>query len=939
MSSPKQHRSSVKRNRRIIYSSDADDSDGPERTRPKLGNMPPRAFVSEGKEDYIVTPIYISSRSVNPLNDLDDGRGGPGLAELRFARVHSPSKVSNEDLFDDDERFSIPSISLSSRSASPVDSSSDAPGDSLVNLKLGTKSSPIEISDDDESLPQAAGIPYSDVDLSDFDSDNEHDRNYWGTADREAHDNASWTSEVSTINSEGDEEIAVDDAYIDHDSADLEITARELHDLVSSPGFDFAAAKKLVHTNYSFDWEAESLEFEKCPRIGIRDADEAYDKWAIEHFFDYTSVEGSPLQAVSVSKSRLDTVRFSFDEWYQPYRNKLSAVAQSGQEFKTFHFAAAGRLQYYMIFRCPMEPLVRQPRSKCRPLRYTSLIKERALELSAFMIDIFSSVRELKACGINKETWSGLRKNSHDLDHKSFEIFQIEFFARWKDEFVAGHQTQGWTSMIPEIHIYSYGTNQALSYNSRNPRESLDAITEDLKRQYDPSSIRTLSFAIATQVSLIQVDPRDDHVHGRGKYYPRALLASTEEVYNQYNSQKPSHSCLRTFPLLLSPKVCNFQSATLPKFYNDLVHCIVTQVKVDNNEINSVEPPLDFVSFQGYSFLQKQVHADFRIGETNYAGAHCISEQNVQGVNLTKLRKLREGTSIHRPIAIVNEGLAVLGSGDPIPFRFEPVVSISLCSLKKSNRTFEYIVANIIRPLLDIWHRNHLYICTQILLPFDVSVSPFSDFSVTYTQTFLGVAADFTKLSHTLLQGIIEIDLPPQNDIRYLGYTESISILERVIVWILTGDLSIQPKRLYRVIGLLSNSLRRGWPGINQDILDLDTFHVKVTSWPMNGEEPYFSQIAALKHHFGVYTANAQQITLACLVLPAKDTSTHDGCSQALRNIFKNCFMPELQQFWINKLQKYKRDILKQSDIPISWDRETREVLDALRAEHPFSPW
>ena len=70
----------------------------------------------------------------------------------------------------------------------------------------------------------------------------------------------------------------------------------------------------------------------------------------------------------------------------------------------------------------------------------------------------------------------------------------------------------------------------------------------------------------------------------------------------------------------------------------------------------------------------------------------------------------------------INEGLAVLGSGGPIPFRLEPVITISMDSLNKDNRTFEYIVEKIIKPLLDLWHGNHIHICTQLLLPFDVSV-------------------------------------------------------------------------------------------------------------------------------------------------------------------------------------------------------------------------
>ena len=177
--------------------------------------------------------------------------------------------------------------------------------------------------------------------------------------------------------------------------------------------------------------------------------------------------------------------------------------------------------------------------------------------------------------------------------------------------------------------------------------------------------------------------------------------------------------------------------------------------------------------------------------------------------------------------------------------------------------------------------------------------------------------------------------MPPQDDIQYLIHTESISILERVIVWILTGDLAIQPTRLYKTLGLLDNSLRRGWPGIYQDVLDLDTFQVKVANWPMNGDQSYFSQIPALKKHYDMHTATIQQISLSCLVLSSKNTNTSAGCMEALRHVFKHFFIPEFRQFWIKNLEKHKRTILKQHDLPINWNGD--EVFNALQADHPFS--
>jgi len=154
------------------------------------------------------------------------------------------------------------------------------------------------------------------------------------------------------------------------------------------------------------------------------------------------------------------------------------------------------------------------------------------------------------------------------------------------------------------------------------------------------------------------------------------------------------------------------------------VEGIIKYVEDDNQEVVGGVPPLDFVSFQGYSCLQKQTHSDFVLAQTNYAGAHCISKDHLQGANLKKLERLRESTAEHRPIVNVVEGLNCAGNGGTIAFRFEPVITISLQSLNKNNQNFEYIVFHTIKPLMDAWKNTYLPVGENILLPFEISVFP-----------------------------------------------------------------------------------------------------------------------------------------------------------------------------------------------------------------------
>jgi hypothetical protein len=672
------HLNNLKRNCCVVYSSDSDEPCGPLPVKPKLDCTPFTLDVSEEDDQYYTVPPITISPTPSPVDNSEDS-----------------SALLN---------FPI------GRESTIVDTSSD------ISDELFSRDEPRTTS----QILRASNVVYSDVSYADSDDEIEYDKNQWSSVKRQAHDCASWREDESTSHGSdsSDSEIAVDDAYIDHDSAESELTTEEFHKIVNSPDFDFTAAKKLIHTNHSFDWEKQSLPFESQNSDGLQDS------WKIRHHFDYTSVESVPLEPVSPSTSRLETICFSFGKWFEPYTNKYSAVAQSGQLFKTFHLATAGRLLYYMVFREPKEFLPRQRKGKRISIRNTVLNKALAVELSQFMIEIFTSVHELRAYGVNKQTWSGLSTKSVDLDHKSFRQFQKEVFLRWND-FAKG-QPHYWSTVLPEIHVYSYGANQSLDYNPNEPNQSLDPIIEDLERQYIAANISTFTFAIASEIFLDQLDHSVVGDDGFSRSYPRALLASTEQVYNQYDTQKPSRSNYRSFPFLFSPKISNFQSETLPRFYKDFVEGIIKSVEDDNQEVVSGVPPLDFVSFQGYSCLQKQTHSDFVLAQTNYAGGHCISKDRLQGANLKKLKKLRDNTAEHRPILNVVEGLNCAGLGGPIAFRFEPVITVSLTSLNKKNRNFEYIVSRIIKPLMDAWKNTYLCVCEKILLPFEISVSPLS---------------------------------------------------------------------------------------------------------------------------------------------------------------------------------------------------------------------
>jgi hypothetical protein len=567
------------------------------------------------------------------------------------------------------------------------------------------------------TLPRSTVSDYltrTEIEYSDWDIDREYgdDKDMmW------IHDDTSWNSEVSTELSD-DDLIYVNDFGIDHESAQAgELTQAQLHNMVTSDeNLTSGAAIELLQQGVSFDWASNQLN-----HIPIRydNADEPYNLWKCDNFFDYISIEGSPFKAVSNSNCSItELTTFTFDKWYMLYRNTKAKLDTSGGSFRTFRFAYSGRLQYFLVFQKTPD------NQELRQNKYinTAIAKQHAVELSHYMIGIFTKFELLKRFGVNQESWSLLNqfKKSVDLDPSAFSLFQTEFFDGWKN--FANSGSKYWINMIPQIHIYTYGGNQLIFPNYPSP-DPYKYIIDDFNRNYNPKNISTISFAIASQLSVSKHYPGETDRHGNDYGVDLSLLASTEVVVGQYSSNK-SQSGLRIFPAVFSPVVCNWQSRTIPKFYRDLTRPIVEKIERDNANIG-VEYPLSFLGFQGYSAIQKQTHPDsssFILGQSNYAAGHCISGKGLNGKNGRHLTEIQKMTASRHPLKCVEVGLKTVQDSGPIPYRFEPMISICLLSLRPENRNFEYIVREIIGPLLNIWDDNARTIGTELLLPFNKSV-------------------------------------------------------------------------------------------------------------------------------------------------------------------------------------------------------------------------
>ena len=197
---------------------------------------------------------------------------------------------------------------------------------------------------------------------------------------------------------------------------------------------------------------------------------------------------------------------------------------------------------------------------------------------------------------------------------------------------------------------------------------------------------------------------------------------------------------------------------------------------------------------------------------------------------------------------------------------------------------------------------------------------------------------DMIKLFGTALHGIIEQKMPDQEDPRYLGYTEGVSVLERLAVETVTGNTSRRPTNLYRHVGLLPSLERRGWAWINPEQLNLQTFAVNMSNWPRKQDgKPYYSQIPVLRYHYNSHIADSQEVVLSSLILPY-NADTRNSCVEALRRVIEMSMIPELRHFWVTELKKQIRTNCKNGVIINEVNEQCEEFLLTIKeSDTPFS--
>ena len=93
----------------------------------------------------------------------------------------------------------------------------------------------------------------------------------------------------------------------------------------------------------------------------------------------------------------------------------------------------------------------------------------------------------------------------------------------------------------------------------------------------------------------------------------------------------------------------------------------------------------------------------------------------------------------------------------------------------------------------------------------------------------------------------------------------------------------------------------RGWPWIDPEVINLTELTIQAIDWPRDkGGIPYFTQMAALRYHYGTGIANQQQFVLSNLLVRHSYKTPYRRAMEEMRHIIENVMRNELFRFLLD---------------------------------------
>lgn len=314
---------------------------------------------------------------------------------------------------------------------------------------------------------------------------------------------------------------------------------------------------------------------------------------------------------------------------------------------------------------------------------------------------------------------------------------------------------------------------------------------------------------------------------------------------------------------------------------------------------------------QGYSLLKQTArHRErlFKLARGYYTASLCAPKKLKKVLNdklIAIWRDVEEGA----PFAQFLAALDTSTFNERLGSRFEPVISVNFELLKPENRNFGYVCKKIILRTMR-WTKDARALYSNWFKMYTPEVGAFSfmlpalipiQITLMVQKIFPGVLRDFSYIFRTALEGMIRFWRANKHHLGLIG-SEATSTLERLSVFMFTGNTAKLPTRVWKWLGLYNSLERHGWPFIMPGRIDFmripdpKTRSLWLTGAPdgsLGSGTLVLTHLSSVKYHFGEAATVAREAQMT--MLTHLEVTSVENAIHMLRMIIRRFMIPEFR--------------------------------------------
>lgn len=278
-----------------------------------------------------------------------------------------------------------------------------------------------------------------------------------------------------------------------------------------------------------------------------------------------------------------------------------------------------------------------------------------------------------------------------------------------------------------------------------------------------------------------------------------------------------------------------------------------------------------------------------------------------------------------RPTLLACRKIKEAIQGGNTGFRLELIANVDITNLDPVNHTFDYIVSDIVRPMIEYWN-------TEEAMDIFLNIQCFDK------RDFPGCLTQVPMMCQSILSSLKWVHQHEGGKGLNIVYSEGVALIERLASFAFDGDMSRIPARMFNYLGILDGIKNRGFPWIDEGKFDIE-FSPVGANWPRYKPNetdgvPNLMHAAALSFHYGENVGKARLFEAS---VDSWDGTggirTRHDVSQAMNTILGTTYVTDTKEFVKAQIHRAINDERLRRDRALLKDENVHGNRDALRAD------